>query len=284
MDIFEEDGIFMGMREYLLKTGGSRSGRDEAFELFCCGKRTEAKGHIYGPESRDYYLFVLISSGRGQLMSSPEKLLLSERHLLVMFPDTVTHYITDPSLAWSIRWIGMSGILPGQFCERMGLTPERPVLRIEGQYDAVQEIFDALVTSAGNTGTPALIHTVNLALQLFDAMSETAEDNTAGRLIRILDTLYREPLTIADIAEELHVHPGYLSRACRKIYGITPKAYLLQKKMAHAKALLADSRLSVQEAAAEVGITDPLYFSRIFRASCGMSPTEYIRTARRNEP
>jgi len=42
-----------------------------------------------------------------------------------------------------------------------------------------------------------------------------------------------------------------------------------------AKSLLISSHLSVSQISEQVGYPDPLYFSRVFKKSTGMSPKEY---------
>jgi AraC-like DNA-binding protein len=49
--------------------------------------------------------------------------------------------------------------------------------------------------------------------------------------------------------------------------------------MSRARALLADTDLTVAEVAARVGMADPGYFSRQFRRSHGRSPREWRRTS-----
>ena len=44
--------------------------------------------------------------------------------------------------------------------------------------------------------------------------------------------------------------------------------------------LLVDSGLAVKRIAREVGVDDELYFSRRFRASTGLSPSDYRETHR----
>lgn len=45
--------------------------------------------------------------------------------------------------------------------------------------------------------------------------------------------------------------------------------------MEHAKQLLRESDHSMKEICAEVGYSDPNYFSRTFKKNVGVTPTEY---------
>ncbi|NJL72934.1 MAG: helix-turn-helix domain-containing protein [Candidatus Competibacteraceae bacterium] len=55
------------------------------------------------------------------------------------------------------------------------------------------------------------------------------------------------------------------------------REYLLRRRIARAKELLAFSQLSIKEVGSEVAMPDPHYFNKQFRRLAGMSPTEYRR-------
>jgi AraC-like DNA-binding protein len=56
---------------------------------------------------------------------------------------------------------------------------------------------------------------------------------------------------------------------------MTPMKYITDIRMNEAKKLLSESSLHVKEVAAVVGYDNPLYFSRIFRSTVGIPPSEY---------
>lgn len=57
--------------------------------------------------------------------------------------------------------------------------------------------------------------------------------------------------------------------------GEPPQSYLNRTVIEKAKTLLEDTALSVGEIALKLGFTDPLYFSRLFKKHCGISPKSY---------
>ena len=59
--------------------------------------------------------------------------------------------------------------------------------------------------------------------------------------------------------------------------GISPWDYLNRYRVAQARQLLQATADSVQVIARRVGITDPAYFSRVFRRIVGESPTDFRR-------
>ena len=57
--------------------------------------------------------------------------------------------------------------------------------------------------------------------------------------------------------------------------GSTPAQYLLSLRISNAQSLLESTAYHVMEIAEIVGYSNPLYFSRLFKKQCGVSPTEY---------
>lgn len=76
-------------------------------------------------------------------------------------------------------------------------------------------------------------------------------------------------------AQKLHISPVYLRRLFHKKLQMSPKQYLLQKRMEKAKSLLEMHYFSVSEVADQCGFSNPQYFSVVFKKHTGMTPTQY---------
>ena len=63
--------------------------------------------------------------------------------------------------------------------------------------------------------------------------------------------------------------------------GMSPKQYILEKKIARAKEFLDATEASILEISNSVGFLDPLYFSRIFKKKVGVGPEEYRKQERK---
>lgn len=85
-----------------------------------------------------------------------------------------------------------------------------------------------------------------------------------------------EKISLQSLAEEFGFNYTYLSYLFKKTLGRSPSEYVTQCRIDQAKRLLRQSEeRSVKEISSAVGYDDPYYFSRVFKAATGLSPSEY---------
>lgn len=88
------------------------------------------------------------------------------------------------------------------------------------------------------------------------------------------------PLRVAELSEKIGVSAAQLQRDFRRVFGMTPRQFLMSLKLAEARRLLLGNK-SVAVVAQEVGFADQSAFTRRFRTAFGLSPTEF-RNIRRS--
>lgn len=99
----------------------------------------------------------------------------------------------------------------------------------------------------------------------------------AEQLLRYLNQNYAEHITSADISERFEINFDYLNRRFSQMTGTSIFAYINALRIYQAKQLIATTELTFSEIAYSVGIDDRYYFSRLFKKTTGMSPTEYYK-------
>jgi AraC-like DNA-binding protein len=83
---------------------------------------------------------------------------------------------------------------------------------------------------------------------------------------------------IGQMADECAVSRSVLQRRMKQMMGVTPADFLREARLKRACQLLRSTDAIVSEVAYRCGFSDPKYFSRCFKQSVGMSPTEYRET------
>jgi len=92
-----------------------------------------------------------------------------------------------------------------------------------------------------------------------------------------LEQRYAEKFTLAELAEEYHISPSYLSHLFKRVTGYTIMEYLTMCRLSMARKLLCETELSITEIVYATGFSDCSNFSRLFKREIGCSPMEYKR-------
>jgi AraC-like DNA-binding protein len=88
-------------------------------------------------------------------------------------------------------------------------------------------------------------------------------------------------VSLLEIAETCGLSTSHFSRAFRHTTGRPPHRWLQERRVAAAKALLAEGELTLAQIAAKCGFSDPSHFSRVFLKVAGEPPATWRRGARR---
>ena len=90
-----------------------------------------------------------------------------------------------------------------------------------------------------------------------------------------LETYYHESIQLEDLASMTHLSRFYISHSFKKEIGMSPMEYLIDIRIKESKILLRTTNYSISQVADIVVFTTPTYFSKQFRKSTGISPTDY---------
>lgn len=108
------------------------------------------------------------------------------------------------------------------------------------------------------------------------------DDNVNVDFLRhVTDIIYREmknpDFSSGKLAQELAIGVSQLNKKLNAATGYPASTYILQVKLSHAKKILSSQNKTIGEVAAECGVYDVNYFSRVFKKQTGITPTQYKR-------
>ncbi len=96
----------------------------------------------------------------------------------------------------------------------------------------------------------------------------------------LLNDIARHPnraVSLTEAAAATHWSPGHLSKLFKSVTGYTFVSYVTAWRISRAQLMLASTQMPVQKVAAELDFNQVNYFSRVFRAHTGMTPSEFRR-------
>ena len=130
--------------------------------------------------------------------------------------------------------------------------------------------------------------------KLFNIMSllkrETAKsDEVKGRyfdkisfVIQSMNKEYYKSYTLSDYAKMCNMSKFHFLRIFKDVTGTSPLEYRNNLRLDHAKELLLDTNLPVNEIGRSVGYASDAYFCDAFKAKIGMSPSQYRKSDKQN--
>ncbi len=183
----------------------------------------------------------------------------------------IIHHESPKSGQMSARWVllevDVNDELPLDFAFSFPVYPDK------GLREELSNIMDALF--AAPDIVERKIQSYRLIKILLPYGKEKKTDTRIGLTVAFLKEHFRETLTVEEIARVCRSSPSGLYRLFREELGISPIAYLNTLKLSHACLLLEHTSRSVSEIAAECGLCDPYYFSKLFKKKYGLSPVQY---------
>lgn len=94
---------------------------------------------------------------------------------------------------------------------------------------------------------------------------------------------FNRDLTVEQLADRVHLSPGYFSHKFKESMGIPPIEYQYQLRITRARELLTTTDMPVQEVAYEVGFHNVQNFLAKFRSTVGMTPGQYRKDLRETD-
>lgn len=145
----------------------------------------------------------------------------------------------------------------------------------------INDLFSRAIAEDGSRRFSGIMKR-NLAEELIVTLlresSGNFHDNISPLVHRAVMTVngsFREPITLAKVADSLYVTPNHLGARFRKTLGISFNRYLNLARLRYACAMLTTSDTPIKEISRESGFESSEYFLTVFRKYLGMTPSEW---------
>ena len=106
------------------------------------------------------------------------------------------------------------------------------------------------------------------------AAAESA-NNPVSTVLEYVQGHLTEPLTVADMAEQVSLSPSAFAHLFREVTGRSPYQFLKEMRLDKARELLIDGQFAVTRVSKEVGYGSVSHFISEFRARFGVTPRAY---------
>ena len=118
---------------------------------------------------------------------------------------------------------------------------------------------------------------ISLFQQRLSVEPEQQEERTITGITRYLQEHLAEDVSLSVLAEQFHLNAQYISQLFKSEIGVNFLAYLTNIRMEKAKKLMLSTSLSIAEVAEQSGYGDYRVFTKVFKKSEGITPSQYRR-------
>ncbi len=253
--------------------------------MYQCGMEECHSSHEAGPSLRDHYLVHYILEGKGTFYMDDIKYVLTKGQGFFIPPNVITYYLANPDNPWTYVWVGFHGLKAETYLKRANISRQNPIFNYQGDH-LKNYIFQMM-----DVDTFSPYRDLQLQGYLFLFISElikNAPNHSTSRYsttdiyikeaIKFIENNYSRPIKIGDIANNLSIDRSYFSNIFKKALQKTPQDFLLQYRMNKACELMRDPNLPIRNIALSVGYTDAFNFSKMFKKTKGISPSNYRKT------
>jgi AraC-like DNA-binding protein len=102
-----------------------------------------------------------------------------------------------------------------------------------------------------------------------------AANNPVSAVLKYVQGHMTEPLTVADLAEQVSLSPSAFAHLFREVTGRSPYQFVKEMRLDRARELLTDGQFAVARVSKEVGYGSVSHFISEFRARFGVTPRTY---------
>lgn len=251
------------------------------------GYYPDAHGHRMQRQRLDNYLLIYCIGGKGTLMSDDKHYRIASGDLILLPRDHAHAYKADSKDPWTIYWLHFDGRLADMFYEHTQMISRRINISVQPR---MVRVFDGLadLRRSGHQMAEFIQGCHQLqALLSYIALLTRQQLPRSGKTLNLeqLRALMQEHihshLDLDSLAAEANVSRYHFAKKFKALTGSAPIQYFINMKMQRACYLLDSSRQSIKEVATSLGYDDVYYFSRLFKKTIGLSPTQYRQNRHR---
>lgn len=225
-----------------------------------------------------HYSVHYVIKGEGTLFIEDKAYPLKKGAMFLCPKNTLMAYHTSKENPYTYYWINFTGDKAEEILGALKLSINSPVNYPENAED-IKSTFFNLVWETDKTSeylTLSALYKITHLVQNKNTLALSTSKTYCDKVIEYIKLNYKNyDLKISHIASTLHVTPQYLSKVFSLERGESIVSYLISYRMNVARELLLGGK-TVTEACFECGYVDLSNFSKTYKKTFGISPSETL--------
>lgn len=253
------------------------------------GYYENAQGHTTHRVNHENQLMIFCVDGKGSLQVNQNNYDVQPGDVIFL-PSGLEHkYQADKKTPWSIYWCHVEGEVFSDFMDIIGVSKDNCLINIRDLNPLISEFKQLLQTAKFGyqlnrfflassilnkiLGLIALDKTVTFTPQNKELSKNAIDDYFTDNIERSLN--------LDQMSKQFGLSKFYFAKKFQQLVGTSPLKYFMHLKIQNACLLLDTTNNPIKTISKSVGYEDPYYFSRLFKQTLGISPSQY-RQSRNN--
>lgn len=259
--------------------------RDDALPFIEARAITDGREACYARHAHEHFSIGAITAGRSTYLHGRNTCEVSAGTVVLMNPGDVHACNPIDDQPWSYRMLYVDTPWLTDLQHQLGFSAQLDFRRFDlthssdtRLFEGINRLYDVLVNEQVETleKHSAVVAFFTEVQQRLNPADETLREanlklERAAGYIRAHCTL---ALKLEDICLAADLSASYLIRAFKEHYGMTPHAYLVNRRIQFAATQLRQGRL-IADVALEAGFADQAHFQRAFKQHLAATPGQY---------
>lgn len=260
---------------------------EKDFYVHCCGHYkllTRSEFITTRQHGLDNYQLLYIAKGTAHFRIHQEMVEVKAPQCVLYYPGEEQYYSYHLKDQPDVYWIHFSFHDKSEFMRRTGFL-ESHIYQV-GNDSSYISLFNQIIQELQ---LKSFSYQEIVSLQLQELLLKMMRNhrthgipgfkklynNQVENAIRVFHIRYHENFSIKEYTKEHKLNYSRFIDNFTKTTGVSPRQYIIQTRIEKAMELLNSTSLSIQEISDMIGYDNPLYFSRLFKKTIGISPSEY---------
>jgi len=280
----------------------SQEDKDWGLFLNCAGKKEITPDVHYPPGAHpsgyhftyeqgrilNEYQINYITKGEGIYENHSGKFKVKPGSLMITKPGRWHRYKPLKSTGWVENYVGFSGHIAHQIFGRPWFTSKNAVVDVGHNEEIIDSYFKIFnYVKEEKPGYQQVASGMIMKMLGFIVSHDKQKDFSGKRVEKIIQNAcfsirenVESEINFQEFAEQNNIGYSYFRKMFKKYTGVPPVQYHLDLKVLRAKEMLLYTDKSVKEISYELGFQSIYYFSRVFKAKLGLSPSEVRKSVR----
>ena len=195
-------------------------------------------------------------------------------------------YYSDKNEPFSKIWINVRGRFPEAMLDVYSINDPIVIEKLD-VYDVFRSISEQVgvinETNRDEVFSNVAVLLTTLIIKVGNRIrSKNLNCGLPYQIKSIIDNSSNFDIGLEQIEKKLYLSKSYIIHLFSKEFGITPKQYIMQKRIGAAKVLLCGSRSELSDISEQLGFSSVQHFSSSFKKYTGKTPDAFRRNQQYN--